>query len=124
MGRLNDKVAIVTGAGSGFGEAIAHGFVSEGAHVIVADIADVSGKRVVDEIDQKNYPPGESAAFLQLDVTSRSDWESAFALARSRLGKLDIIVNNAGTTYRKQASTEVTEADSIKSSRLMSKAFT
>ncbi|KAK0767229.1 hypothetical protein N5P37_000963 [Trichoderma harzianum] len=111
MARLEGKVAIITGAGSGFGEAIAHGFVAQGAHVIVADIAVEGGKRVVREITDKKYPGGGSAAFLEFNVTNRSAWESGLAFAKENYGKLDIVVNNAGTTYRKQPSVDVSEAD-------------
>ncbi|OAP57933.1 hypothetical protein AYL99_08671 [Fonsecaea erecta] len=111
MGRLEGKVAIITGAGSGFGEAIAHGFVQEGAKVLVADIAVASGQRVVEEIANKKYPGNGEAVFLDFNVTKRSDWERGLELAKSKFGKLDIVVNNAGTTYRKQPSLEVSEAD-------------
>ncbi|POR32491.1 Uncharacterized protein TPAR_07275 [Tolypocladium paradoxum] len=111
MGRLDGKVAIVTGAGSGFGEAIAHGFASEGAHVLVADIAVANGQRVADEIAGKQYPGAGSAVFIEFNVAERSDWQRGLELAKSKFGKLDIVVNNAGTTYRKQPSLEVTEAD-------------
>lgn len=111
MGRLDGKVAIVTGAGSGFGEAIAHGFVSEGAHVLVADIAVANGERVVDEIGKRQYTGGGSAVFVEVNVAQRGDWEKALELAKSKFGKLDIVVNNAGTTYRKKPSVEVTDAE-------------
>lgn len=111
MGRLDGKVALITGAGSGFGEAIAHGFVSQGANVLVADIAVANGQRVVEEIGKKSYPGGGSAVFIEFNVTQREDWEQGLELATSRFGKLDIVVNNAGTTYNKQESKEVSEAD-------------
>lgn len=111
MSRLQGKVAIVTGAGSGFGEAIAHGYVSQGAHVIVADIAIEGGKRVVQEIGDKKYPGGGSAIFVEFNVTKRSSWEEGLRIAKEKFGKLDIVVNNAGTTYRKQPSVDVSEAD-------------
>jgi 3-oxoacyl-[acyl-carrier protein] reductase len=111
MPRLPGKVAIITGAGSGFGEAIAHGFVAEGAHVLVADIAVGNGKRVVDAIAAKKYPGGGSAVFIEFNVTKRSSWEEGLALAKEKFGKLDIVVNNAGTTYKKQPSMDVSEAD-------------
>lgn len=111
MGRLTGKVAIVTGAGSGFGEAIAHGFASEGAHVIVADIAVAAGEKVVADIGAKNYSGGGSAVFADFNVVSRDAWAAGLALAKDKFGKLDIVVNNAGTTYKKQPSMEVSEAD-------------
>jgi 3-oxoacyl-[acyl-carrier protein] reductase len=111
MSRLEGKVAIITGAGSGFGEAIAHGYVSQGAHVVVADIAVENGKRVTEEINAKKYPGNGSAVFLSFDVTKRSSWEEGLELAKQKFGKLDIVVNNAGTTYMKQDSMGVSEAD-------------
>jgi 3-oxoacyl-[acyl-carrier protein] reductase len=111
MSRLQGKVAIVTGAGSGFGEAIAHGYASQGAHVIVADIAVEGGKRVVQDIMDKKYPGGGSAIFVEFNVTERNSWEEGLTLAKKIFGKLDIVVNNAGTTYKKQPSVDVSEAD-------------
>lgn len=111
MARLNGRVAIVTGAGSGFGEAIAHGFVAEGAHVLIADIHVANGQRVEKDIAAKGYQNGGSGIFIEFNVTKRSDWEKALELAKSKFGHLDIVVNNAGTTYKKQPSLEVSEAD-------------
>jgi len=111
MTRLEGKVAIITGAGSGFGEAIAHGYVAQGAHVLVADIAVENGKRVVEEITAKKYSGNGSAIFIEFDVTKRSSWEEGLALAKEKFGKLDIVVNNAGTTYKKQASMGLPEAE-------------
>jgi 3-oxoacyl-[acyl-carrier protein] reductase len=111
MSRLNGKVAIITGAGSGFGKAIAHGYASQGAHVIVADIAVEGGKRVVQEITDKNYLGGGSAIFIIFDVTKRRSWEEGLKLAKEKFGKLDIVVNNAGTTYKSQPSMGVPEVD-------------
>ena len=109
MGRLDGKVALITGSGSGFGEAIAHAYASEGAKVLIADIAVANGQRVASDITNKNYS-GE-AFFVELNVTKRSDWEQGLEQARQRYGKLDIVVNNAGTTYKKQPSIEVSEED-------------
>ena len=103
MGRLEGKVAFVTGAGSGFGEAIAKAYAAEGAKVVIADISD-SGKRVASEI-------GSSAAFVKCDVTSKQSWEQGLEFTLSTFGKLDILINNAGTTYKKKPSVDVTEKE-------------
>ena len=100
--RLQDKVAIVTGAGSGFGESIARRFAQEGAKVMVADINAEGGKRVAGAIQ------GE---FIQADVTRSADWARLVQSATAGFGKLDIVVNNAGWTHRKKPYLEVTEAE-------------
>lgn len=110
-GRLQSKVALITGAGSGFGEAMAHAFVREGAHVLVSDINTTGGERVVSAIDSASYTDSGTAIFVQHNVTQRADWEVALQTAKDRFGKLDIVVNNAGTTYRKQPSVGVSEED-------------
>lgn len=109
--RIQGKTALITGAGSGFGEAIAHAFVREGANVLIGDFVVDSGKRVESEITSKAYPNGGQAIFVQHDVTKRVDWETALQTAKDRFGGLDIVVNNAGTTYRKQPSIGVSEED-------------
>ncbi len=96
--RLKGKVAIVTGAGSGFGAGIAKRFVEEGAKVVVADVDAKNGDKVAKEL---------GARFVQADVTSGADWARLIA-AESRL---DIVVNNAGWTHRRKAYVEVTEAE-------------
>jgi 3-oxoacyl-[acyl-carrier protein] reductase len=111
MGRLRGKVVLVTGAGSGFGEAIAHSFVKEGANVLIGDFVVDSGKRVESDIASKSYPGGGTGMFVEHNVVKKADWERALELAKSKFGKLDIVVNNAGTTYKKQPSMGVTEED-------------
>jgi 3-oxoacyl-[acyl-carrier protein] reductase len=111
MGRLDGKVALVTGAGSGFGEAIAHAYAAQGAKVLIADIAVDNGQKVASAIAAKSYPGAGEAIFVQLNVTKRGDWEQGLELAKEKFGKLDIVVNNAGTTYKKQPSIDVSEED-------------
>jgi NAD(P)-dependent dehydrogenase (short-subunit alcohol dehydrogenase family) len=87
MNRLEGRVALVTGAASGIGKATAQRLASEGAAVLVTDIA-----ADVKEINDG----GGKAAFFRHDVTSESDWEAATAKAVEEFGGLDIVVNNAG----------------------------
>ncbi len=88
-GRLDGKVALVTGAARGTGEATARRFAAEGARVVVGDVLDELGEKTAKEI-------GDAACFVHLDVTSESDWERAVETAVERFGKLDVLVNNAG----------------------------
>lgn len=111
MGRLQGKVALITGAGSGFGEAIAKFYSKEGAHVIIADIATVNGQRVTQEINEIKREGYGEAVFVQFDCTKPQAWRDGLKVAQDRFGKLDIVVNNAGTTYKKKPSTEVTEEE-------------
>ena len=92
MARLKNKVAIVTGAASGNGEAIAVLFAKEGASVIVADLDDENGRRVVERIASE----GGKAVFCRCDVTRAEDAENVVKTAETRFGGLDVVVNNAG----------------------------
>ncbi len=105
--RLGNKVAIVTGAGSGFGEGIALRFAQEGAKVVVNDVNAAAGERVADAIVKS----GGSAHFVQADVTRDADWARLAQSAESEFGRLDVVVNNAGWTHRKKPFLEVTEAE-------------
>ena len=100
--RLQGKVAIITGAGSGFGEGIARRFSEEGARLVVADIDARNGNRVAAELN---------AAFIQADVTKGADWARLVAETTAKFGRLDVVVNNAGWTHRKKPYLEVTEAE-------------
>ncbi|RJE23220.1 hypothetical protein PHISCL_04424 [Aspergillus sclerotialis] len=102
--RLEGKVAIVTGGGSGFGAAISKRFFEEGAKVIVGDI-NISGGEAVASQNPNNV------FFQKMDVTKAADWKTVIDLAFDRFGRLDILVNNAGTTYRNKPTVEVTEEE-------------
>ncbi|WPG99205.1 Hypothetical protein R9X50_00201600 [Acrodontium crateriforme] len=102
MSRLEGKVAIVTGAAGGFGKGIAEKFLAEGAKVIIADFVEEAGTKAASEL---------KCEFQKCNVTSREDWEAVVKLADEKFGRLDIVVNNAGTTYRNQPNAETTEQD-------------
>jgi len=90
--RLEGKVAIVTGAASGMGAAIARRFAREGARVVLADILDTEGVAVTTEITMR----GGRAIFDKLDVADEEGWRTVLASTIHHFGKLDILVNNAG----------------------------
>lgn len=100
--RLQGKVAIVTGASSGFGAAIARRFGEEGAKVVLADINVEAGQKIASE-------NAENLVFQKLDVTSAADWKAVMDAAISKFGRLDILVNNAGTSYKNKPTLDVTE---------------
>jgi len=101
-GKLSGKVAIVTGGAGGFGKGIAEKFVKEGAKVIIADFVEDAGKKTAGELN---------AEFIKCNVTSRQDWENAVKLADQKFGRLDFVINNAGTTYRNKPTNDVTDED-------------
>ena len=108
-GRLAGKVAIISGAGGGFGAKMAEVFVSQGASVVIAEISPKAGSRVESEINAKYST--KRAVFHEANVTSRSSWESLLKRALDEFGNLDIVVNNAGTTYPKKPTHEVTDSE-------------
>ncbi len=100
--RLDGKVAIVTGAGSGFGAGIAQRFAAEGARVACVDIDQAAAERVATEI-------GARAVAVCADVGRAADVEASIAITREKFGVPHILVNNAGTTHRNKPLMEVTE---------------
>jgi NAD(P)-dependent dehydrogenase (short-subunit alcohol dehydrogenase family) len=91
MNRLNGKVALVTGAASGIGEAIVRAFVAEGATVFVSDIRDDPGKQVADSL-------GNPGQYVHLDVREETQWTAVVDSILKSHGQLDVLVNNAGIT--------------------------
>jgi cyclopentanol dehydrogenase len=91
MGKLDGKVALISGGARGQGAAEAETFAREGARVVFGDVRDVEGEKVEATIRAS----GGDATYLHLDVTSEADWQRAVATAVDRHGKLDILINNA-----------------------------
>ncbi|MCY4178722.1 MAG: glucose 1-dehydrogenase, partial [Litoreibacter sp.] len=100
--RLQDKVAIVTGGASGFGEGIARKFAAEGAKVMVADINAEGAESLAEQLD---------AASARVDVADAGSVKAMIEAATERFGHIDILVNNAGVTHLPQPMEEVTEDD-------------
>lgn len=91
-GRLEGKVAIVTGGSRGTGEATARRFIREGASVVLADVLDEPGRKVASEL-------GDRALYVHLDVTSEAEWGACLEQTLARFGKLDVLVNNAAVLH-------------------------
>ena len=89
MGRLDTKIAIVTGGAQGQGAAISRAFVAEGAKVVIADIAKDEGQALADEL-------GADAHFANHDVSDESSWTTLVADTESRFGPVNVLANNAG----------------------------
>lgn len=105
--RLQNKVAIVTGAGSGFGRGIAETFAREGARIVVGDINEATGRETVARIQAA----GGQAHFVAVDVASAASMDRLREQALAQYSALHIVVNNAGATHRNRPMLEITEAE-------------
>ena len=90
MGRLDGKVALITGGARGMGKSHVRHFVAEGARVVFGDVLDDQGAYVAAKLGE------QSCRYIHHDVTSEADWAAAVALALEAFGRLDVLVNNAG----------------------------
>jgi 3alpha(or 20beta)-hydroxysteroid dehydrogenase len=91
-GRLDGKVALITGAARGQGAVEARLFVAEGAKVVVADVLDAEGEAVAKEL-------GDAARYLHVDVSQPDQWDAAVTATEEAFGRLDVLVNNAGILH-------------------------
>ncbi|MGN5881972.1 glucose 1-dehydrogenase [Staphylococcus simulans] len=92
MGRLTDKVMIITGGAQGMGEVHAKKAIAEGAKVVITDINEEKGQKTSEAL-------GEQALFIKHDVTKQEDWERVVDQVLKQWDKIDVLVNNAGITY-------------------------
>lgn len=102
MGQLQGKVAIITGAGSGFGEGMAEAYVREGAKVIIADLNADAGERVAKAL-------GANAKAVATDVANADSVNAMVKACVDAFGTPDIVINNAGTTHKNQPMLQVDE---------------
>ncbi len=107
MGRLDGKVALITGAASGIGAVAARLFAGEGARVVVADVSDDAGRATVEEIEAA----GGQAAYVHADVSNADDARAMVAFAMERFGSLDVLHNNAGVFPAADGSVTDTDED-------------
>ena len=107
MGKLDGKIALISGGARGQGAAEARLFAQEGAKVVIADILDDQGRQVEAEINEL----GGDALYTHMDVTSEADWQNAVQATVAKYGKLDILVNNAAIIIEKAAIEDRTAAE-------------
>ena len=96
MGRLENKIALITGAARGQGAAEAARFIEEGATVVLTDVLDDLGRQTAAEL-------GERASYLHLDVSGPDQWQRVVDQVIADHGRLDVLVNNAGVLLNKPA---------------------
>ena len=104
MGKLSGKVAVITGASQGMGEAHAKAFVAEGANVILTDINAPAGQALAESL-------GGKAVFIEHDVASAAGWDNVVALGEARFGPITVLVNNAGIIGPVSLAADLSEAD-------------
>lgn len=104
MGRLSGKVAIITGAAQGMGEAHAKLFVAEGAKVILTDLNDKGGQALADSL-------GENAMFIRQDVSKKADWDRVMQEGEARFGTVNVLVANAGVIGKVSSTLDFSEED-------------
>ena len=105
--RLNDKVALITGAASGIGRETALLFAAEGARLVVVDVNDAGGEKTV----QMASALGGEAAYCHADVSKATDCENMVRVAEEKFGKLDVLFNNAGIMHSGDDDAEATSED-------------
>lgn len=94
MGKLENKIAIVTGAAQGMGESHARTMLKEGAKVVITDLNSTKGEALAEEL-------GENVLFVKQDVTKEEDWKKVISETESTFGPINILVNNAGISFNK-----------------------
>src|SRR5258707_376894 len=90
--RFEGKAVLISGAARGQGAAEARAFAAEGAQVVLGDILDAEGEQVAAEI-------GQAARYYHLDVTEEGSWQNIVEQSEAKLGRLDVLVNNAGVVH-------------------------
>jgi len=105
--RLNDKIALITGAASGIGRETALLFAKEGAKVVIVDVNEAGGAETVHEIEDK----GGAATFVRTDVSKSDDCKNMVRVAENTYGKLDVLFNNAGIMHGDDDDATGTEED-------------
>lgn len=107
MNRLNGKIAIITGASQGMGEAHARAFVAEGAKVVMTDVNEQAGQALAKEL-------GSNAVFVKQDVSDAQSWKEVVAFAENTFGTVNVLVNNAGILGKIASTTNLPESEFVR----------
>lgn len=100
-GRISGRVAVITGAASGFGEGIAQRFAEEGAKIVIADLSDDKAKAVVDQLNSQHGP--KTAVYIKTNVADKAAMQNLIEGSVKAFGRVDIMVNNAGVSHKNQS---------------------